>query len=140
MSKLFRPILPRLAVAVLVAAGYASAQTRDNRDQRRTPIVAAVEKTGPAVVNISAEQVIRQRASAIDSFFFGSDSRRERRYTTEALGSGVILDAAKGIVVTNDHVVSGASRIIVTLSDGRELEAKVRGADADNDLAVLEIL
>jgi serine protease Do len=140
MSKLFRLILPPAAVVVLIASVGTSAQTRDAHDQRRTPVVAAVEKIGPAVVNISAEQVIRQRAGLMDSFLFGADPRRERRTTTESLGSGVVLDAAKGIVVTNDHVVSGASRIIVTTSDGREHEAKVTGADADNDLAVLRIL
>ncbi len=106
------------------------------RAARRTPIVEAVEKIGPAVVNISAERLVQQRRSALDSFF--DFDVRPRGYKTESLGSGVILDAS-GVVVTNDHVISGASSIWVTTADGRELEAKLEGADADNDLAVLTV-
>ena len=106
------------------------------RAERRTPIVEAVEKIGPAVVNISAERLVQQRRSALDSFF--DFDVRPRGYKTESLGSGVILDAS-GVVVTNDHVISGASSIWVTTADGRELEAKLEGADADNDLAVLTV-
>jgi serine protease Do len=106
------------------------------RAERRTPIVEAVEKIGPAVVNISAERLVQQRRSSLDTFF-GFDAR-PRGYKTESLGSGVILDSS-GVVVTNDHVISGASSIWVTTADGRELEAKLEGADADNDLAVLTV-
>jgi serine protease Do len=106
------------------------------RAERRTPIVEAVEKIGPAVVNISAERLVQQRPSSLDSFL-GFDAR-PRGYKTESLGSGVILDSS-GVVVTNDHVISGASSIWVTTADGRELEAKLEGADADNDLAVLTV-
>src|SRR5450631_1154951 len=106
------------------------------RAERRTPIVEVVEKIGPAVVNISAEKLVQQRRGSLDSFF-GFDAR-PRGYKTESLGSGVILDAS-GVVITNDHVISGASRIWVTTADGRELEAKLEGADADNDLAVLTV-
>ena len=106
------------------------------RAERRTPIVEAVEKIGPAVVNISAERLVQQRRSSLDTFF-GFDAR-PRGYKTESLGSGVILDSS-GVVVTNDHVISGASSIWVTTADGHELEAKLEGADADNDLAVLTV-
>ncbi len=108
----------------------------DTRAERRTQIVEAIERVGPAVVNISAEKLVQQRRSSLDSFF-GFDAR-PRGYKTESLGSGVLLDAS-GVVVTNDHVISGASRIWVTTADGRELEAKLEGADADNDLAVLTV-
>jgi len=107
-----------------------------SRAERRTPIVEAVERIGPAVVNISAEKLVQQRRSSLDSFL-GYDGR-PRGYKTESLGSGVILDAS-GVVVTNDHVISGASRIWVTTADGREFEAKLEGADADNDIAVLTV-
>lgn len=106
------------------------------RAERRTSIVEAVERSGPAVVNISAEKLVQQRRTSLDSFF-GFDAR-PRGFKTESLGSGVILDPS-GVVVTNDHVISGASRIWVTTADGRELEAKLEGADADNDLAVLTV-
>jgi serine protease Do len=105
------------------------------REERRTPIVAAIEKISPSVVNISAERVVQQRRSPVDLFFGGETRPRTSR--SESLGSGVVI--APGVVVTNDHVISGASRIWVTTADGRELEAKLEGADADNDLAVLSV-
>ncbi len=104
---------------------------------RRTEIVQVVEKVSPAVVNISAEQTLRQRPSVFDDFFFGFDGRsRERK--SQSLGSGAIIDP-KGIIVTNDHVVSGASKITAMTKSGLELECEVVGSDSDNDLAVLRV-
>jgi len=57
----------------------------------------------------------------------------------QSLGSGVVVDAAKGYILTNNHVVDGADDIAVTLADGRTLKAKVLGTDPDTDLAVLQI-
>jgi serine protease Do len=122
-----------LAFAALAAALPLAAA--GGREERRTPIVAAIEKISPSVVNISAERVVQQRRSPLDLFFGGENRGRTSR--SESLGSGVVI--APGVVVTNDHVISGASRIWVTTSDGRELEAKLEGADADNDLAVLSV-
>ncbi|HQQ77132.1 MAG TPA: trypsin-like peptidase domain-containing protein [Thermoanaerobaculia bacterium] len=119
------------ALAALAASLPLSAA---GREERRTPIVAAIEKISPSVVNISAERVV-QRRSPVDLFFGGESRPRTSR--SESLGSGVVI--APGVVVTNDHVISGASRIWVTTADGRELEAKLEGADADNDLAVLSV-
>ncbi len=135
------PVVRAAALAAaLVLSASAPAQTARSaaQEQRRSPIVAAVEKVGPAVVNISAERLVRRRASGFESFFFDFAPQDRRGYKTESLGSGVIIDPS-GIVVTNDHVVSGASRILVTTSDGKEMEAEVLGADADNDLAVLKV-
>ena len=103
---------------------------------RRSEIVQVVEKVSPAVVNISAEQILRRRPSVFDEFFFGFDPRRQRR--SQSLGSGAIIDP-KGIIVTNDHVVSGASKITAMTKSGMELECEVVGADSDNDLAVLRV-
>jgi serine protease Do len=113
-----------LGSALLLAAAAPS-------DVRRTPLVQAVEKVSPAVVNISAEAMVRQA----DPFFGGFFSPRRR---AQSLGSGLVV-AGNGIVVTNAHVIEGASRIAVTLQDGRELEADVLGADRDSDLAVLKV-
>ncbi len=123
----------RLVLVLATLAACLPLAAAGGREERRTPIVAAVEKIGPSVVNISAEHVVQQRRSVFDPFF-GSERRTAR---SESLGSGVVI--APGVVVTNDHVISGASRIWVTTSDGRELEAKLEGADADNDLAVLSV-
>ena len=100
---------------------------------RKSEVVLVVEKVSPAVVNISAEQILKRRPSIFDDFFFG-DPRSRRR--AQSLGSGAIIDA-KGIILTNDHVVSGASKIIATTKAGVELECEVVGSDTDNDLAVL---
>jgi serine protease Do len=89
------------------------------------------------VVNIAAEQTVRRRATLFDEFFFGVDPRR-RNDKAQSLGSGVIIDP-KGVILTNDHVISGASRILATTKGGQELECEVIGSDADNDLAVLRV-
>ncbi|HET7452308.1 MAG TPA: trypsin-like peptidase domain-containing protein, partial [Thermoanaerobaculia bacterium] len=104
---------------------------------RRNEVVDVVEKVSPAVVNISAEQTVRRQPTFFDDFFGGFDAR-PRRYQTKSLGSGTIIDP-NGIILTNDHVVSGASKIIATTKSGDELECEVVGADQDNDLAVLRI-
>ena len=96
------------ALAALLSAHSLGAAT--GRDERRTPIVAAIEKIGPSVVNISAERVVQQRRSPLDPFFGGENRGRTAR--SESLGSGVVI--APGVVVTYDHVISGASRIWIT--------------------------
>jgi serine protease Do len=99
---------------------------------RRTPVVQVVERVAPSVVNIAAESIVRE----VDPFFGSLFGYRTRR--AQSLGSGLIIDPS-GIVVTNAHVIEGASRILVVLRDGRELEADVLGADRDADLAVLKV-
>ncbi len=137
-------IVPALILLPLALFGAAEpprteAAPPSPAEARRTPVVAAVEKIGPAVVNISAERIVRRRADPLEQFFsFGFPGRRDRGTKSESLGSGVVIDPA-GVVVTNDHVVQGASRIVVTTADGKEYEAEVKGADADNDLAVLTV-
>lgn len=115
----------------------AAVAARAPLSSRRTEIVQVVEKVAPAVVNISAEQILRRRPSVFDDFFFGFDQRPRKR-TSQSLGSGSIIDA-KGIIITNDHVVAGASKITAMTKTGLELECDVVGADADNDLAVLRV-
>ncbi|HEY8514168.1 MAG TPA: trypsin-like peptidase domain-containing protein [Candidatus Binatia bacterium] len=123
-------------LAALVAPGAAHAD-----DERRTPVVRAVERVRPAVVNISAEQaVVVQRDPFFDQFFndFFEMRPRRRRYTRTSLGSGVIV-RPEGYVVTNAHVIARGQKIKVVLADERELDARVVGVDPDADLAVLKI-
>ncbi len=107
-------------------------------NSRRSPVVQVVEKVSPAVVYVGTVQMVetRFRGRGFDDFFFGP---QEERRAVEGLGSGVIIDAS-GIIVTNDHVIRGASQIHVVLADGRQLDAEVIGSDADADLAVLKVL
>jgi serine protease Do len=98
---------------------------------RRTPVVAVAEKVSPAVVNIAAESMVRD----VDPFFGGFFTPQRR---AQSLGSGLVIEPS-GIVLTNAHVIEGASRIVVTLLDGRELQADLLGSDHDADLAVLKL-
>ncbi len=104
---------------------------------RRNEVVAVVEKVSPAVVNISAEQTVRRQPTIFDQFF-GDSGYGGRRYKTKSLGSGILINAG-GVILTNDHVVSGASKIIATTKSGQEYECEVVGSDQDNDVAVLRI-
>ncbi|HEV8118279.1 MAG TPA: trypsin-like peptidase domain-containing protein [Thermoanaerobaculia bacterium] len=123
----------RLLATALILACAAAPLLAAPLPSRRNEIVEVVEKVAPAVVNIAAEQNVRRSRSMFDTFFFGMDAR-----PAKSLGSGVIIDS-KGIILTNDHVISGASKIIATTKGGQELACEVIGSDADNDLAVLRV-
>lgn len=119
---------------------------------RETPIVKAVQKVGPAVVNISIdyEEVVSYNPHQdffrgfggfneplFDNFF--KDFFEPRLENRQTLGSGVIIDGKKGLILTNAHVISIKGEIKVTLQDGREFFAKVIGSDPDYDIAVLQL-
>src|SRR5438105_1717573 len=105
---------------------------------RRTPIVVVAHSVLPAVVNIQTESTIRRRE--VDPFFdpFGFFGGGDRTYTSQSLGSGFVW-SSDGIIVTNNHVVEGASRITVNFSDGSQVPAKLIGVDPDSDVAVLRV-
>jgi serine protease Do len=105
---------------------------------RRNEVVAVVEKVSPAVVNISAEQTVRRQPTIFDQFFGDFQFNSPRRYKTRSLGSGVLINTS-GVILTNDHVVSGASKIVATTKSGQEYECDVVGSDRDNDVAALRI-
>ncbi|MCH7500190.1 MAG: trypsin-like peptidase domain-containing protein, partial [Nitrospinae bacterium] len=114
-------------------------------DHRRTPIVTAVEKVGPAVVNIFTEEAPRQVKNPFRDFMgdrlfeqFFQDFNQQSESGRRSLGSGVIIDP-KGYILTNEHVVAKAVRVKVTLIDNREFEGRVVGADITSDLAVIKI-
>ncbi|MBW2279651.1 MAG: trypsin-like peptidase domain-containing protein [Deltaproteobacteria bacterium] len=127
-------LLP-LAVALIPAAAPA--------DERRTPVVKAVERIAPATVNITTTQKAHRsvnpffrRGRFFDEFFGRFADPRPR--TTQSLGTGVLIDE-RGHVLTNEHVLAGATEIRVTLADGREFEAELIGADPETDLAVVQV-
>ncbi len=141
------PALPhRLLVtcALLVLAGAnALAALPPALDPQALPSLAPmVERVTPAVVNIASRTHVAVRNPYFDDpifrRFFGLPNT-PREEVQQSLGSGVIVDAAKGYVLTNNHVVAGADDIEVTVNGGKVYKAKVLGTDPDTDLAVLQI-
>ncbi|MEO7385451.1 MAG: trypsin-like peptidase domain-containing protein, partial [Gammaproteobacteria bacterium] len=106
------------------------------------PLVKQVE---PAVVSIATKGTISAPSNPLmeDPFFrrfFGfPDQQQQRRRQVQSAGSGVIVDAAKGYILTNHHVVENAEEIEVFLNDNRSLKAKVVGSDPGTDIAVLQV-
>ena len=103
-----------------------------------------LERTTPAVVNIATRGKTRRRIVSPlqnDPFFrrFFDLPDIERVQETASLGSGVIVDARNGLILTNHHVIENAYEIKVTLNDGREMQADIIGRDPDTDVAVLQV-
>ncbi|MDN3513023.1 MAG: trypsin-like peptidase domain-containing protein [Candidatus Brocadia sp.] len=146
MKKTLGFFLVFLALAC-ISFVYNKASARESSSNRRTPIVIAVERVGPAVANISTERLISQRhvdpffgsrSELFDQFFNDFFGQSQKQMVERPLGSGVIIDE-DGYIVTNEHVISRASKIKVRLSDGRGFEATMISSDPISDLAVLKI-
>jgi Do/DeqQ family serine protease len=106
-------------------------------------IAPMLERATPAVVNIATTKAVRVEENPLlnDPFFrrfFDLPERKQRRQSS-SLGSGVVVDARQGLVLTNHHVIDKADEIEVTLKDGRKLKAQLVGSDAETDIAVLRI-
>jgi len=101
-----------------------------------------VKKVNAAVVTINSEKIVsNERRNPFEEFFYEDFGygypNRER--TTRALGSGVIVDAKRGHIITNNHVVEGADQISIVLMDEREFDAEILATDPKSDLAILKI-
>ncbi len=123
-----------------VVEGIALSETQIIRE---TPVVRAVRKVESAVVNISTEKVVSVRG--FNPFgddwifeYFGQENRMQKNVTRQSLGSGVLI-REDGTILTNEHVILPASKITVTLADGRDYEAELMGASRRFDLALLKI-
>ncbi|HOP22863.1 MAG TPA: Do family serine endopeptidase, partial [Gammaproteobacteria bacterium] len=99
-----------------------------------------LQKVTPAVVNIhsTSRQKINSRSQSFYSWYYGLPNYPQER-VTQSLGSGVIVNAAKGYILTNNHVIEDADDIQVSLQDGRSLTAKLIGTDEGTDVAVIQI-
>lgn len=106
-------------------------------------LAPVLKKAMPAVVNISTKTQIEIAENPLmqDPFFrhFFGIPNQPRRRESSSLGSGVIVDARRGYILTNNHVIDKADEISVTLRDGRQLSAKLVGADPESDLAVIKV-
>ncbi|RLR18100.1 Do family serine endopeptidase [Sodalis-like symbiont of Bactericera trigonica] len=112
--------------------------------QSMPSLAPMLTKVLPAVVSVHIEgsQPVRRPALPKEfKYFFGPDTPGGNggSLPLEGLGSGVIINAAKGYVITNNHVVNGADKIKVQLNDGREFDAKLVGHDEQTDLALLQL-
>jgi serine protease Do len=141
------PLLSALAIIACQGASSApsSAQsstpaspmqstTEEVAGSRRTAITQAVARVAPAVVTVQTEVVERVPADVFEQFFGGRSGTR----AAAGLGSGFII-RPDGAIVTNAHVVAGATRISVAMRDGTTYPARLIGIDETNDLAVLKI-
>jgi serine protease Do len=143
----YRRVLWAACAGILVALSPLTAFAAPD-NLRENAVVRAVRKASPAVVNISSAYEARARANPFAGFgnplfdeFFRDffDPRFEQRQQQTSLGSGVIIDGDRGLILTNAHVIQRSGTITVALMDRREYEARIVGADPDSDLAVLKI-
>ena len=138
---MLRRLLFLLSLTAFSAATPAALPTEV--DGQPLPSLAPVlERVTPSVVNIYTRTRVRVQSPLMSDplfrrFFNIPDAPRER--ISQSLGSGVIVDAGNGYVLTNHHVIGNADDIAVTLQDGRSLEAELVGTDPDTDLAVIRI-
>jgi Do/DeqQ family serine protease len=138
-----------LVIALAACAAAASAQDRrvpSSPTELRMSYAPVVQKASPSVVNVYAARVVENRPTrnpfADDPFFrrfFGDGGGgMPREQVQRSLGSGVIVDAS-GLVMTNNHVIEGATEVKIALADKREFEAEILLKDSRTDLAVLRV-
>jgi Do/DeqQ family serine protease len=141
------PIAAFVAALALAAAAPLHAQLPAEVDGAPLPTLAPmVKQTAPAVVNIATRGSVEVRGHNpfmddpfFRRFFDMPEQQPRQRQPTRSAGSGVIVNAAEGLVITNAHVVDGAEEITVTLQDDRTFTAEVVGSDRASDIALLRI-
>ena len=137
-----------LSVITAPMMSVAETPTEISAGQVMPSLAPMLEKVLPSVVSISVEGKQKSNAAQMDDdipeefkFFFGPDmfdrDRAPRNF--KGLGSGAIINAEKGYVLTNNHVIKDADKITVQLHDGREFKAKVIGADEMSDVALIQV-
>jgi serine protease Do/serine protease DegQ len=111
-------------------------------DEPMPSLAPMLKQTTPTVVNIATEGRVVEKSPLFDDPFFRrffNIPEQQREQKTQGLGSGVIVDAGKGYILTNNHVIENAEVIHVTLHDGRKVTGELVGADPDTDLAVIQV-
>ena len=146
-TKAIISILSTLLIASLLISNLQALPTHDSQNRELPSLAPMLEKVTPAVVNISSKGSYHGQSQLPDFLddpffkrFFNFDIPEHRQAPqTRALGSGVIVNATKGYVLTNNHVIDNASEILVTLKDGRKLVAELIGTDPQTDIALLKV-
>ncbi|HCT9383825.1 serine endoprotease DegQ [Enterobacter hormaechei] len=133
-----------LSVGLSLSASFPASAALPSQvpGQEAIPSLAPMlEKVLPAVVSVQVEGTARQSQRIPEELkkYFGEEAPDQQAQPFEGLGSGVIIDAAKGYILTNNHVISQADKIIVQLNDGREFDAKLIGGDDQSDIALLQV-
>ena len=139
-----RGFLLALAYSVLLLPNPVQAALPVAVDGAPLPSLAPMlDRVTPAVVNIAAKSFVTVQQSPLlnDPFFrrFFRLPNQQRERATQSLGSGVIVDAEAGLILTNHHVIHNADEIAVTLRDGQQLKAELLGADSATDIAVIKV-
>jgi Do/DeqQ family serine protease len=137
----------RAALLLALISGAAAAQLPARVGNQEMPTLAPlVKQVEPAVVSIATKGTVNAPVNPLmqDPFFrrffgFPDQQQPQRRREVQSAGSGVIVDAAKGYILTNHHVVENAELIEIYLNDNRSLKAKVIGSDPGTDIAVLQV-
>jgi serine protease Do/serine protease DegQ len=137
--------LAGLSLIVQIAAAALPFSWFGNDEGDMPSLAPMLEQSKPAVVNIATRSHVRVQDNPLlnDPFFrhfFNIPERQQpRQRTKQSLGSGVIFDAKKGLVLTNNHVIQKADEITVSLTDGRSFQAEIVGSDPATDVALIKI-
>ena len=135
-------VLLLIGAGTLAAANPTAAADNATVQQINNMFVAASSKANPSVVTITSERVVRRQFRNPFFNFWGDDFGNfgpAPEYRSSVLGSGVVIDAAQGYIVTNNHVIDDAEEIEVILIDKRVLSAEVVGTDRSSDVAVIKV-
>ena len=151
LRNLFWPVVTGVLLAIIILLLYPRHFGFDNQPPAgkhlagNSPIsyAEAVQRATPAVVNIYTSTVVQREAHPLFTdpllrHFLNQGNNPQQQRLQQSLGSGVIVDN-RGYIITNNHVIAGADKILVSLYDRRESLATVIGTDPDTDLAVLKI-
>ena len=132
-----------LGIAIISLISYSHAAIPKNEEGTLITSLAPLVKTvAPAVVNIRVSQTVKSRSPYDDEMFrrfFGAPNTPNNSREVQSAGSGVIVDAKNGYILTNHHVVSGADKIQISLIDENTLDAEIIGSDPATDIAVLKV-
>ena len=132
-----------LLMGFLFSPAFASLPVVDSQGTALPSLAPMLKRVTPAVVNIATSGTVRIQENPLfnDPFFqhFFEQPSQPRHRKTQSLGSGVIVDAKKGYIITNNHVIDKADVIKVTLRNGETYEAKLIGTDPESDVAIIKI-